>query len=39
MPSAVRPRANGGRFICRVRRTGFFRRGFINGFVMTIDPG
>ena len=35
MPSAVRPRAHGGRFICRVRSTGFFRRGFISGIVMT----
>ena len=26
-PSATRPRAHGGRFICRVRRTGFLRLG------------
>src|SRR6478672_12606595 len=35
MASAVRPRANGGRFICRVRSTGFLRRGFISGIVTT----
>jgi len=34
MPSATRPRAQGGRFICRVRRTGFLRLGFISGIVM-----
>ena len=34
IPSAVRPRAHGGRFICRVRSTGFLRRGFIKGMVM-----
>ena len=38
MPSATRPRAHGGRFICRVRRTGFLRLGFISGIVMTRSP-
>jgi hypothetical protein len=36
MPSAVRPRANGGRFMSRVRSTGFFLRGFISGIVMAM---
>src|SRR5580765_7233906 len=37
MPSAVRPRAQGGRFICRVRSTGFLRGGFISGMVMPLS--
>ncbi|MDT4824915.1 hypothetical protein FQZ97_581810 [compost metagenome] len=36
-PSATRPRAPGGRFICRVRSTGFLRGGRIIGIVMRVS--